>query len=467
MQPARTGRAIGAGMIGNVLEWYDFAIYGFFAVEIGRQFFPHESQVAQLLATFGVFAVGYLMRPLGGIAIGHVSDHYGRRAALIVAITAMAVPTFLIGLLPGYAVLGIAAPILLTVLRMVQGLSLGGEHPSSMVFLVERAPEGRRGFMGGLAACGAIVDLLLGSATGALLAALMSADALAEWGWRIPFIMGLGVGLVGNLIRRNIEETVPERSGKSPAIVETLRNHWRLVGRIAALAAFNAVPFYLLFVYLVSVMELDNGFTPAQALLINTISMTALLPCMLFGAWLTDKVGRKPVLLFSIGMGFLTAWPLFTLMHQPDPVLVFAGQLGAALFVGLFTSSFPALIVEATPAPVRCTAVALGYNLSIGIVGGLTPVIATLLVAYTDNPMAPAFMVMFAAAVAFAAVLSFKETLGQPLQGSMLSASLSGGEADAEATAATAAKALREVALEAAGKTDAGYLKASDSSRAA
>lgn len=467
MQPARTGRAIGAGMIGNVLEWYDFAIYGFFAVEIGRQFFPHESQVAQLLATFGVFAVGYLMRPLGGIAIGHVSDHYGRRAALIVAITAMAVPTFLIGLLPGYAVLGIAAPILLTVLRMVQGLSLGGEHPSSMVFLVERAPEGRRGFMGGLAACGAIVGLLLGSATGALLAALMSADALAEWGWRIPFIMGLGVGLVGNLIRRNIEETVPERSGKSPAIVETLRNHWRLVGRIAALAAFNAVPFYLLFVYLVSVMELDNGFTPAQALLINTISMTALLPCMLFGAWLTDKVGRKPVLLFSIGMGFLTAWPLFTLMHQPDPVLVFAGQLGAALFVGLFTSSFPALIVEATPAPVRCTAVALGYNLSIGIVGGLTPVIATLLVAYTDNPMAPAFMVMFAAAVAFAAVLSFKETLGQPLQGSMLSASLSGGEADAEATAATAAKALREVALEAAGKTDAGYLKASDSSRAA
>ncbi|MDH4982361.1 MFS transporter [Hyphomicrobium sp. D-2] len=450
MQPARTRRAIGAGMIGNVLEWYDFAIYGFFAVEIGRQFFPHESQVAQLLATFGVFAVGYLMRPLGGIAIGHVSDHYGRRAALIVAITAMAVPTFLIGLLPGYAVLGIAAPILLTMLRMVQGLSLGGEHPSSMVFLVERAPENRRGFMGGLAACGAIVGLLLGSATGALLAAVMSADALAEWGWRIPFIMGLGVGLVGNLIRRNIEETVPERTGKSPAIVDTLRNHWRLVGRIAALAAFNAVPFYLLFVYLVSVMELDNGFTPAQALLINTISMTALLPCMLLGAWLTDKVGRKPVLLFSIGMGFLTAWPLFTLMHQPDPVLVFAGQLGAALFVGLFTSSFPALIVESTPAPVRCTAVALGYNLSIGIVGGLTPFIATLLVAYTDNPMAPAFMVMFAAAVAFTAVLTFKETLGQPLEGGMISTS-HGGEADAEATTAAAAKALREIAGEATG----------------
>jgi len=440
MQQARTRQAIGAGMIGNVLEWYDFAIYGFFAVEIGRQFFPNTSPVAQLLATFGIFAVGYLMRPVGGIVIGHVSDHYGRRAALIAAITAMAVPTFLIGILPGYATLGMAAPIILTLLRMVQGLSLGGEHPSSMVFLVERAPEGRRGLLGGMAACGAIVGLLLGSATGALLASLMSPEALADWGWRVPFVMGLGVGLIGNLIRRNIEETVPEHSTERPAIVETLRNHWRLVGRIAALAAFNAVPFYLLFVYLVSVMELDNGFTPAQALLINTVSMTVLLPCMALSAWLTDIYGRKPVLLIAIGLGFITAWPLFTLMHQPDPVLVFAGQLGAAIFVGFFTAAFPALIVESAPAEVRCTAVALGYNLSIGIVGGLTPFLATLLVAYTDNPLAPAFLIMAAAAVAFIAALSFRETLGQPLEGSLMT-TRPGGEGDKTEAPATEAPA--------------------------
>jgi len=212
---------------------------------------------------------------------------------------------------------------------------------------------------------------------------------------------GLGVGLIGNLIRRNIDETVPERTTEHTAIVETLRNHWGLVGRIAALAAFNAVPFYLLFVYLVSVMQLQDGFTPAQALLINSLSMTVLLPCMMVSAWLTDIYGRKPVLLVAIGLGFITAWPLFGLMHQPDPVLVFAGQLGAAIFVGFFTAAFPALIVESTPAEVRCTAVALGYNLSIGIVGGLTPFFATLLVAYTGHPLAPAFLIMAAASVAF------------------------------------------------------------------
>ncbi len=435
MHQARARQAIGAGMIGNILEWYDFAIYGFFAVEIGRQFFPHSSPVAQLLATFGIFGVGYLMRPLGGIIIGHVSDHYGRRAALIAAITAMAVPTFLIGILPGYATLGLAAPIILTLLRMVQGLSLGGEHPSSMVFLVERAPPGRRGFMGGMAACGAIVGLLLGSATGAVLASLMSPEALAAWGWRVPFVMGLGVGLIGNLIRRNIEETVPERTTEHPAIIETLRNHWGLVGRIAALAAFNAVPFYLLFVYLVSVMQLQDGFTPAQALLINSLSMTVLLPCMMLSAWLTDIYGRKPVLLVAIGLGFITAWPLFGLMHQPDPLLVFAGQLGAAVFVGFFTAAFPALIVESTPAEVRCTAVALGYNLSIGIVGGLTPFLATLLVAYSGHPLAPAFLIMAAASVAFAAALSFPETLGKPLEGSLVTTQPIGSEAQIGAEA--------------------------------
>ena len=436
MQQARARQAIGAGMIGSILEWYDFAIYGFFAVEIGRQFFPHTSPVAQLLATFGIFGVGYLMRPLGGVLIGHVSDHYGRRAALIAAITAMAVPTFLIGILPGYATLGVAAPIILTLLRMMQGLSLGGEHPSSMVFLVERAPEGRRGLMGGMASCGAIAGLLLGSATGALLASLMSPEALASWGWRVPFVLGLGVGLIGNLIRRNIEETVPERSTERPAIIETLRNHWRLVGRIAALAAFNAVPFYLLFVYLVSVMQLHDGFTPAQALLINSLSMTVLLPCMMVSAWLTDIYGRKPVLLITISLGFLTAWPLFGLMHQPDPLLVFAGQLGAAIFVGLFTAAFPALIVESAPAEVRCTAVALGYNLSIGIIGGLTPFLATLLVVYTGNPLAPAFLIMAAAAIAFTAALSFEETLGKPLEGSLITTQPIGAKAKEEAPAA-------------------------------
>src|SRR6266571_666053 len=166
MDSAQTRRVVAAGMIGNVLEWYDFAIYGYFAASIGRHFFPHEDAVAQLLAAFGVFAVGYLMRPVGAVAV----------------------PTFLIGLLPGYATLGVAAPVALTFLRMVQGLSVGGEYTSSMVFLVEHAPAGRRGLMGALTTCGATGGILLGSAVGAGFAASMSDAALDAWGWRIPFL---------------------------------------------------------------------------------------------------------------------------------------------------------------------------------------------------------------------------------------------------------------------------------------
>jgi MHS family proline/betaine transporter-like MFS transporter len=413
-----TRRAIGAGMIGNVLEWYDFAIYGFFAVEIGRQFFPNESPIAQLLATFGIFAIGYLMRPVGGVLIGHVCDNFGRRAALIASITAMAVPTFLIGILPGYAAIGVLAPIGLTLLRMMQGLSLGGEYPSSMVFLVERAPKGRRGVMGGLASIGAVTGLLLGSSVGAALAAIMPAEALADWGWRLPFIAGLGIGLIGSLLRRHIAETIPARRTEHAPIVETLREHWRLVARIAGVASFNAVPFYLLFVFLVSSMQIVDGFDAATALKINSLSMGTLIPCHLLGAWLADRYGRKPVMLTAAALGFITALPMFWLMNQPVPALVLSGQIGAAAFIGLFSAVMPALFVEAAPAHVRCTVVALGYNLCLGLLGGLTPFAATLLVERTGNDLSPAFLIMGAAVVAFAAVLTFKETYQVPFEGS-------------------------------------------------
>jgi MFS family permease len=194
-------------MIGNVLEWYDFAIYGYFAATIGRQFFPREDTVTQLLSAFGVFAIGYLMRPLGGVLVGHIGDTFGRRAALTFSVVAMAIPTFLMGLLPGYQTIGVLAPIGLTLLRVVQGLSVGGEYTGSMVFLVEQAPEGRRGLMGALGASGSTAGILLGSAVGATFAASMSTAALDAWGWRIPFLLGLLVGIAGYIFRRYVLET--------------------------------------------------------------------------------------------------------------------------------------------------------------------------------------------------------------------------------------------------------------------
>src|SRR5262249_12967837 len=176
-------RVSAAGSMGNVLECYVFAFYGYFAAAIGRAFFPQQDPVAQVLAAFGIFAVGFLMRPLGGAVIGYIGDRFGRRTALTVSVAAMAVPTFLVGALPGYQTLGVAAPVLLTLLRMVRRLSVGGEYTTSIVFMIEPAPADRRGVIGAVACFGAVGGILLGSATGAALAAAMSEQALEAWGW--------------------------------------------------------------------------------------------------------------------------------------------------------------------------------------------------------------------------------------------------------------------------------------------
>jgi MHS family proline/betaine transporter-like MFS transporter len=410
MDSAHRRRVIAAGMIGNVLEWYDFAIYGYFAAQIGRYFFPHEDPIAQLLSAFGVFAIGYLMRPIGGAIVGHIGDRFGRRAALTFSVTAMAIPTFLMGLLPGYHTIGLLAPIALTVLRMVQGLSVGGEYTSSMVFLVEHAPEGRRGLMGALAGAGATIGILLGSAVGAALAASMSTAALDAWGWRVPFLLGLVVGIAGYLLRRYVLETgVAEKRTRAP-IVETLHDHWRLVAGFAGLSVFCAVTFYIGFVYIVSWLQTADGIPPSRALEINSFSMVLLLPVTIFAGWLSDRIGRKPLMFVTSVGGLIGALPLFWLLNHPSALLAQLGQLGFVFLVGIYYAALPALLVEAAPAPVRCTAVALGYNLCYGLFGGLSPLAATWLVERTSDETAPAFLIMAAAAVTVVTLFWFRET---------------------------------------------------------
>jgi len=410
MSPPPKYKTVAAGMIGNLLEWYDFAIYGYFAAAIGRHFFPHQDPVAQLLSAFGVFAVGYLMRPVGGALIGHIGDRFGRRAALTFSVVAMAIPTFLIGLLPGYATIGLAAPVALTLLRMVQGLSVGGEYTSSMVFLVEQAPERRRGIMGALASCGATAGILLGSAVGAGFAATMSSAALEAWGWRIPFLLGLVVGIAGYLLRRHVQESLPTERRQRAPIVETLRDHWWVVLGIAGLSAFFAASFYVTFVYLVSWLQTADGIAPARALEINSFSMAVVLPITIAAGWLSDRSGRKPFLLLATILGFVAALPLWWMMHHPSAELAQLGQLGLVLIVGLFVGALPAAMVEWAPPSVRCTAVALGYNVTLGVIGGLTPLVAAWLVERTGDELAPAFLIMATAVISFLVILRMPET---------------------------------------------------------
>jgi len=406
------GRVFAAGVIGNMLEWYDFAIYGYFAAQIGRTFFPGKDEVTQILSAFGIFAVGFLMRPLGGAVMGHIGDKFGRQTALTLSVTAMAVPTFLVGILPGYETLGLAAPIILTVLRMVQGLSVGGECTTSWVFLFEAAPPGRRGLAGGFAEVGSCGGILLGSMTGSLIANALSTGAIEQWAWRIPFILGLLVGLIGYFLRRSLPVAAMKTEATRSPLAETLRNHRLLLLWLAGLTVYGSVGFYLMFLYIVSWLQFADGISPAHALEINSVSMAVLIPVLLAAGWLSDRFGRKPLLLLALFLGLFGAFPLLRLMHHANPTMILAGQLGFTLSIGMFWGTLPAAIVEATPRHVRCSALSLGFNVTAGIVGGLTPLAAAWLVHRTADDFSPAYLMMGAAAISMVAMVFYREPVG-------------------------------------------------------
>lgn len=412
---ASPARQIAAGTIGNVLEWYDFAVYGYLATFIAANFFPAEDPVAGLLATFAVFAVGFLMRPVGGILIGHIGDRYGRKPALLVSVCGMAVPTVLIGLLPSHASIGLAAPVLLVILRIVQGLSVGGEYVSSMVFLVESAPANRRGFYGACCAGGAVSGILLGSAAAAVLLDVFGHEVVEAWAWRLPFLAGILLAFAGYLLRRHLAE--PARADRAPArvpVVAAVQRHPREILTLIGLTAFNAVGFYVSFVFLTSWLQEVDGIRPSVALTLNTVNMVVLVGLLIAFGWLSDKIGRVPILAGATAAAVVLAVPLFLLMREGGLAGAFLGQLGFVVIVGAFGVQ-PAAMVEAVGGAVRVTAVGLAFNIGMGIIGGLSPLVATWLITATGEEIAPAYFIMAAGAVSFLACRFLRETAGRPL----------------------------------------------------
>lgn len=211
-------RNILGGVVGNVMEWYDFAIYGYFATVIGKQFFPSEDPAVSVIAAFGAFAAGFLARPLGGLLLGSLGDLIGRRQVLMVSIFCMAVPTVLLGLLPSHEHLGVMAPILVVLLRIIQGLSVGGEYTSSAVFLAEHAPAHRRGFLASWSAWGTILGILIGSGVGAVVTSVLDDAQITAWGWRVPFVMGGILAVVGFVLRRGLSGAAPPAAAGTPAL---------------------------------------------------------------------------------------------------------------------------------------------------------------------------------------------------------------------------------------------------------
>ncbi len=405
---------ITAGIAGNVLEWYDFAVYGFFAPIIARQFFPSDDPTISLIAAFGAFAAGFLMRPVGAALFGHIGDKLGRGRSLILSVMLMAVPTFLIGLLPTYESIGMAAAVLMVLLRMAQGVAVGGEYTSSIVFLAESAPPGKRGFFTSWAMFGAVAGTMLGSAVGAGLTSVLTDEALMTWGWRSAFLGGIVVALVGFLIRRGMPAEEPAALAESP-VKTAFTKHWREMLRVSALNIVSAVSFYLIFVYIVTWL-IDRVQEPnSTALDINTLSMATLLVFIPIAATLSDKYGRKLMLLIGMGSMAVMAYPLLWLMHHPDITLILTGQIGFAAIISLFMSVLPAAMTEMFPHNVRVSAVSLGYNLTYAIFGGAAPIVALWLINRTHDDLSFAWYIAAMAIVSFCVALTIQDRRNEPL----------------------------------------------------
>lgn len=403
--PKTVQRGIVAGVVGNMLEWYDFALFGFFARQIGAHFFPAHDPTSSVLAAFGTFAAGFVMRPVGGALFGWIGDRYGRKQALIGSVMAMAFPSFLVALLPDAASIGLVAPVLLVLLRLIQGIAVGGEYMASAVFLVEGAESGRRGWMGSWGPFGASAGVLLGSAVGAVVNLALPPDAVLAWGWRIPFALGVLVALGGLWIRRNYVERVPQQMPAKSPVGEAFRSHWRTMAHLVVLIAGLSVGFYTTFVYAATWLHQVAGVRESVALGINTAAMGLLLVVSPIAGIASDRYGRRPLLTWAAGGLALFAYPLMALMTRGTPAAIFAGEAGLALLIGTAGGALPAAMAELTPWRVRCTVLSVGYNVGMALFGGTTPLVATWLIARTGHPLAPAVYLAVAAGLGFVGAL--------------------------------------------------------------
>ncbi|BAN26881.1 MFS transporter [Caballeronia insecticola] len=398
-------RAISASVIGNALEWYDFTVYAFLAPIIGSHFFPTSDKSAALLSSFAVFGVGFLARPLGGILIGMFGDRFGRKPALLFTIVAMAMGTGVIGILPGYDAIGIAAPILLVFARVLQGFSAGGEWGGSASFLVEWAPPNRRGLYGSLHPASIFFGQLVGLGTTAILASALGQETLEAWAWRIPFILGALVGPFGLLVRRMVGETPAfEHASKSNAIDEP--KILRTLAHAFCLVAVQSVVVYTFFSYFPTFMQTHLGLDASQALWSTTVANLVVMVTTILAGALSDFIGSRGLMLLHSVFFLLMTYPILSFLTagQPPYSTIVLIHIGLAIFTGLFLGSFPTALVDCFPTKKRLTGLGIAYNISSMTFGGFAPFVATYLIKLTGSPSSVSFYVIFGALLSTLAI---------------------------------------------------------------
>lgn len=408
-----------AAMIGNVLEYYDFIVYAFFAATLARNFFQGD-EYGGLLASFAAFGVGFLARPVGGALIGRLADKHGRRVALLITIFGMAIGTAGIGLLPTYATAGVWAPILLVLLRLVQGLAAGGEWGTATSFIVESAPAGKRGFYGGMGQASIAASSLASSVVATIVSASFSPDQLDAWAWRLPFLFGGILLPIGLYMRRNLVET--------PAFTHTQENLDRIErpGKAAALRMMSkafgftiiwTVSYYVMLSYMPTFLGKYAGLTTTQALMSNSIALAALVAAPPFFGALSDRIGRKPLLLGCCAGFLVFSYLLFkVILGGAGLGTILAIQIFFNLFIAAFSGAGPSALCELFPTNSRTTLLSIGYSLSTAIFGGFAPFISTWLIGLTGSPIAPALYLTLAAIVSGIVIANFRETAHERLR---------------------------------------------------
>ncbi|WP_197382554.1 MFS transporter [Mycolicibacterium mengxianglii] len=422
VSPATLRRVITGASIGNAVEWFDFAIYGFLATFIAANFFPAGDETAALLNTFAIFAAAFFMRPLGGFVFGPLGDRIGRQRVLAIVILLMSAATLGIGLLPTYASIGVAAPLLLLLLRCVQGFSAGGEYGGGAVYLAEYARTEHRGRTVTFMAWSGVVGFLIGSVTVTILQAALSAEAMDSFGWRIPFLIAAPLGLAGLYIRLKLDDT-PEFAelSKTDAVAESplreaVRSAWPSILRVIGLFILFNVGYYVVFTFLPTYFIKNLEFSKTQAFTsVSAASVVAIVLILPFAA-LSDRIGRRPLLL-GAAIGFVVlGYPLFMLMTSGSVVAAIAGHCLLAVLESVFVSTAVTAGVEMFTTRVRYSGFSIGYNLCVAVFGGTTPYVVTWLTERTGNVLAPAVYLVVAAVISLVTVLTIKETAGEPLR---------------------------------------------------
>jgi MFS family permease len=410
-------KSVFTSVIGQILEWYDFFLYGTAAALVfGKVFFPvGEDPLTGTIAAFGGFAVGFIARPFGGVLCGHIGDRLGRKFTMTLTLGAMGVSTFFMGLIPSYADIGIAAPILLVLLRLVQGLAAGGEWSGSILIISENAPQHRRGFLSAFSPCGAVVGFVL--STGAfMLMQHISGDAFLEWGWRVPFLASVVLIALGLYLRTNMSESeefaeaTREKKAEKAPLIEVLRRHPKEVLMVFGLRLGEGAASWIFFAFSIAYGKF-LGLSDTFVLGALTCSMVAMIPVTLLAGHLTDLFGRKPVYVAASLSIVLLAYPFFLLLDTKDPVLVAtAFVLANSLVIGLLEGAQPALISELLPARLRYSGIGIGREVASVLGGGLAPVIATALLATYRSGLPIAIYLGAMGAITLIAALLTPET---------------------------------------------------------